>query len=170
MLSRLLRREKPRVFLGTLAVVPRTDLKRHLEQEGIIENESLDEALRRNLIEIFSLPLAQHVDAPLKSDLVLDVLIARFQSGEILDVGLGDAELTIFWRPKITVASRLYSLQTRKTKATFSVTEKMKWMQFMGRLFTWRGLFRSQPFVRADMEYLLCQACVKLLARMQKAL
>jgi hypothetical protein len=169
-LRRFLKREKPRVFLGDLAVAQRTDLKRHLEQEGILENENLDDALRRSLVEIFSLPSSQHVESPLPTDLVLDVQIPRFQSGEMLDVGLGDAELTIFWRPKITVTSRLYSLTTKETKATFSVTEKMKWRQFLRRLFTWRGLFRFQPFVRADMERLLCQACVKLLADMQRAI
>jgi hypothetical protein len=169
-LRRFLRREKPRVFLGVLAVAQRADLKRHLEQEGILENESLDDALRRSLIEIFSLPPAQYVESPLPTDLVLDVLIPQFQSGEILDVGFGDAELTLFWRPKITVTSRVYSLKTKETKATFSVTERMKWTQCFGRLFTWRGFFRFQPFVRADMERLLCQACVKLLANVQKAI
>ena len=92
MLRRFLRKEKPRVFLGVLAVVQRTDLKRHLEEEGILESESLDGALRRSLVEIFHC------------------------------------------RPRSP--SRL----------------------------------RFQPFVRADMELLLCQACVKLLADMQKAI
>lgn len=169
MLERLLRRQKPRVFLGAIAVADRTDVKRHLEQEGDFENEPLDGALRRSLVEIFSLPPADCVDKPLATDLVLDVWIPKYQSGEFVDVYLGGAGVTLFWRPRVTVASRLSSLVTKRTKATFSVTERMKWRQFLGRLFSWRGLFRTQPFVREDMEYLLCQACLKLLARMQKA-
>jgi hypothetical protein len=169
-LPKFLRRTKPRVFLGVIAVAPRTDLKRHLEQEGLLEPESLDDALLRHLTEIISLPPADQVEDPLPTDLVLDVLIPRFQSGEIVDVGLGDVGFTLLWRPRITVVSRLYSLKTNETKATFSISEQMRWGEFLGRLFTWRSLFRSGPFERRDMEYLLYQACAKLLVKLQKAL
>lgn len=168
MLGRLLRRKKPRVFLGAIAVSARTDLKRHFEQESVSEDAPLDSELQRSLTQIFCLPPAQSIEDPLPTDLVLDVWISKFQSGEVLDVDFGDAGVTLFWRPKVTVSSRLYSLITKKTKATFLVTEKMKWMHFLARIFSWRGFFRMQPFMRADMEYLLCQACAKLLAKMQK--
>ena len=89
MLPKFLRRTKPRVFLGVIAVVPRTDLKRHLEQEGLLEHESLDSALRRHLTEIISLPPADRVEGPLPTDLVLDVLIppggACFVRGHLND-------------------------------------------------------------------------------------
>lgn len=69
MLGRLLKRKKPRVFLGQLAVAPRTDLKRQLEQDSVFEGESVDDHLRRSLMEIFSLPLASSVVDPLATDL-----------------------------------------------------------------------------------------------------
>ena len=168
MLGRLFRRKKPRVFLGTIAVSARTDLKRHLEQDAAFEGAPLQGELHRSLTQIFSLPPAQSVADPLPTDLVVDVWISKFQLGEMLDVDLVDAGVTLFWRPKVSVSSRLYSLTTRKTKATFLVTEKMKWLQFFGRMFSWRGFFQGQPFLPADMEYLLCQACARLLAKMQK--
>jgi hypothetical protein len=158
------------VFLGAIAVADRTDLKRHLEQEGVFEDEPLDSALRRALTEIFSLPPADSVEDPLSTDLVLDVWIPKYQSGEVLDVYLGDAGISLWWRPKVTVSSRLSSLLTKQTKVTFSVTERMKWKHFLARVFSWRGFFLSQPFVRQDMEQLLCQACATLLTKMQKAL
>ena len=165
------RKEKPRVFLGVLAVAPRTDLKRHLDEKGLFEDANFDTALRQSLTEIFSLAPAQSVSSPLSSDLVLDVVIPKFQSGDAGVVSLEEIGFPIFWRPKVTVASRLYSLTTQKTKATFSVTEKMKWRQYLGRVFSWRGFLGFRPvFDRKDIEYLLYQACGKLLAKMQKAI
>jgi hypothetical protein len=169
--GRIFKKEKPRVFLGVLAVAPRTDLKRHLDEKGVFEDANLDTALRQSLTEIFSLAPVQSVSSPLATDLVLDVVIPKFQSGDAWDVSLEEIGFPIFWRPKVTVASRLYSLTTQKTKATFSVTEKMKWGQYLSRIVSWRVFFRFRPvFDRKDIEYLLYQACGKLLVKMQKAI
>lgn len=163
------RKHKPRVFLGAISVYERTDLKRHLEQEGLGESEPLDEALHRTLTEIFSLSPAASVEDPSSTDLALDVWIPKFQSGEMVYVDLFDTSITLLWRPKVTVSSRLYFMTTRKTKATFQVTEKMQWRHFLGRVFSWRGLFGWQPFARQDLELLLFQACARLVTKMQKS-
>ncbi len=169
MFSKLLKREKPRVFLGVLAVAPRSDIKRHLDQWGMFKNEDLDSSLRQSLKEIFALPSAQDVDDPQKTDLVLDVVVPKFQSGDAWDLSLGEIGIPLIWRPKITISSRLYYLNTEKTKETFSVTEKMKISYYIGRLFTWRAIFRFRPiFDSRDMEYLLYLACHKLLLKMKK--
>ena len=171
MLGQIFKKEKPRVFLGVLAVAPRTDLKRYLDEKGLFEDANLDTALRQSLTEIFSLSPVQSASSPLATDLVLDVVIPKFQSGDAWDVSLGEIGFPIFWRPKITVASRLYSLTTQKTKATFLVTEQMKWGQYLSRIISWRAFFRFRPvFDRKDIEYLLYQACGKLLVKMQKAI
>lgn len=171
MLGRLLQKEKPRVFLGTLAVTSRTDLKRHLDEYGLFEDANLESALRESIREIFPLPSAQGVESPLATDLVLDVIIPKFQSGDAWDASLGDIAFPIFWRPKITVASRLYYLKTKETKATFAATEKMGWGQYFGRIFTWRAFLRFKPvFDRNDIEHLLYRACEKLLAKMKKSI
>ncbi|MCG7948710.1 MAG: hypothetical protein N0C84_20430 [Candidatus Thiodiazotropha taylori] len=170
MFKKILNREKPRVYLGALAVAPRADIKRHVDQWGMFQNEDLDTGLRQNLKEIFSLPSAKEVAAPKSNDLVLDVVIPKFQSGDAWDLTIGDLGIPLMWRPKVTVSSRLYYLKSEKTKATFSVTEKMKLGHYIGRLFTWRAIFRFRPiFDSKDMEYLLYQACYKLLQKMQKA-
>ena len=170
MLNKILKKEKPRIFLGTLAVAPRADIKRHLDQWGMFKNEDLDSSLRQNLKEIFSLPSASEVGEPKSNDLVLDVVVPKFQSGDAWDLSLGDFGIPLMWRPKVTVSSRLYYLKSEKTKATFSVTEKMKFGQYISRLFTWRAFLRFRPvFDSKDMEYLLYQACHKLLLKMQKS-
>lgn len=124
---RWLRKHKPRVFLAAISVYPRNDLKRHIEQPDLGESEALDESLRRTLTEIFSLPPAASVDDPSSTDLALDVWIPKFHAGQMVDVDLFDAGITLMWRPKVTVASHLHFMTTGKTKATFKVTEKMKW-------------------------------------------
>jgi len=168
--GKILKRDKPRVFLGTLAVAPRSDIKRHLDQWGMFKDEDLDTSLRQNLQDIFSLPPAESVKDVQNTDLVLDVVVPKFQSGDAWDLSLGEIGIPIMWRPKITISSRLYYLNTDKTKVTFSVTEKMKFRQYLGRLFTWRAVLRFRPvFDSEDMEYLLYQACHKLLLKMQKA-
>ncbi len=152
-------------------MAPRSDIKRHIDQWGIFKNEDLDSNLRKNLKEIFSLPLAQNVKEPKKSDLVLDIVVPKFQSGDTLDLSLGDIGIPLMWRPKITISSRLYNLNTERTKATFSVTEKMDFGQYISRIFSWRAVFRFRPiFDSRDMEYLLYQACHKLLLKMKTAI
>lgn len=157
--------------MGSLAVAPRADIKRHLDQWGMFKNEALDSSLRENLKEIFSLPSANEVNEPKSNDLVLDVIVLRYQSGDAWDLSLGDFGIPLMWRPKVTVSSRLYYLKSEKTKVTFSVTEKMKLGQYIRRLFTWRAFLRFRPvFDSKNMEYLLYQACHKLLLKMKKAI
>lgn len=170
MFDKFLKREKPRVFLGTLAVVPRKDMKRYLDQWGLLQNESFDGSLRASLEEIFALPPASEITAPTSADLGLDVLIPSFQSGGYWNVSLGEFDLPVFWRPKVTVACRLYHLKSGKTKRTFSVTQKMPWGEFLRRQLTWQAIFRFHPtFDAEDMKRLLYVACQSLLNKLRKA-
>jgi hypothetical protein len=175
-LRKLLRkREKPRVFLGTLVVVPRADIKRRFEQWWSSHYQELETPLRSTLREIFSLPLASEVSDPLPTDLGLDVFIPSFQSGDALGVSLADLEIPVFWiflwRPKVTVTCRLYSLRSQETKFVYSVTQKMPWREYFGRLFTLPALFRSRPmFSVEDLNHLLNLACHSLLNRLTKAI
>jgi hypothetical protein len=169
--NKVLKREKPRVYLGALVVVPRTDIKRHLDQWGMFQTEDPETSISQSLQEIFSLPSVQPVEEPKNNDLVLDVIVTKYQLGDAWGLSLGDYGIPLLWRPKITVSSRLYYLKSKKTKATFLVTEKMKFGKFVGRLFTWRAFLGFRPvFDSKDMEYLLYQACHKLLLKMQKSL
>ncbi len=169
MFRRFLKREKPKVFLGTLAVVPRTDMKRYFDQWGMFRNEDFDKHLRTALQEIFLLPSASEVNAPTSTDLALDVFIPSFQSGDCLDISLGELGFPIFWHPKVTVFCRLYYLKSQKTKCTYSVTQKMPWGEFVNRLLSWRAIFRFRPtFDAEDINRLLYFACHSLLKNLRK--
>ena len=169
MLKRFLKREKPRVFLGTLAVVPRKDMKRYLDQWGMFRNVGFDSPLRATLEEIFTLPSASEVSAPTDADLGLDVIISSFQSGDLWNIGLGEIDFPIFWRPKVTVVCRLYSLKSQETKRTYKVTKKMGWGEFFKRQLTWRAILRFRPtFDSEDMKHLLYVACESMLIKLKK--
>lgn len=171
MFKKHLKKEKPRIYLGSLAVAPRTDLKKQTDQWGMFKQEDLDSSLRQNLKDIFSLPLASDISNPRDNDLVLDIVIPKFQSGDALDLSLGDIGIPLIWRPKLTLSSRLYSLKSEKTIATFSVTEKMRLGQYLSRFLTWRAFLHFRPlFDSKDMEYLLYQACHRLLLKMRKTI
>ena len=141
-----------------------------LDQKGVLQTEDLDTEMRRSLIGVFSLPSAQDVQNPRNSDLGIDVIVPKFQSGDAWDLSLGEFDIPLWWRPRITVSSRLYYLKTGKTKATFTVTDTMEWSQYVERLCTLRGLLRVRPmFDNEDMEKLLYRACHKLLLKMRNA-
>lgn len=169
MLKKFFRREKPRVYLGVLAVATRSDFKRNFDQWGMFRTEDLDMAMRQSLSEIFSLPSVQDIDEPKDSDIGLDVVIPKFQSGDAWNLSLGDFGIPLLWRPKVTISSRFYYVKSEKTKEIFSITEKMRWGQYFRRLLTWRAFLRLRPvFDGKDMEYLLYKAFHKLLLKMQK--
>jgi hypothetical protein len=166
------KREKPRVFLGELIVVPRADFKRHSDQWGLWHYEELEKPLQTTLREIFSLSPASEVSDPLATDLGLDVFIPSFQSGDASSISL-DLGIPVFWiflwRPKVTVTCRLYSLQSGETKYVYSVTQKMPWREYASRLFTLRALFRFRPLFSAeDLNHLLNLACHSLLNKLTK--
>jgi hypothetical protein len=168
-LKRFFKKEKAMVYLGCVAVAPRSDIKRHLDQWAFYGREDLDSSLRLFLEEIFDLPSAKDVENPTKTDLGLDIVVPKFQSGDIWDVSLGDIGFPVAWRPKIEIGSRLYSLATGKTVHTATVKVKMPWREYFSRLFTWRALLRFKPmFDSTDMNRLLAKACMQLITKLRK--
>lgn len=165
--KKLFGQEKPRVYLGTLAVVPRSDIKRHLDQWGYPDSEEPDTHVRQMLEDIFTLPKASDIDTPEKNDLVLDVIIPKFQLGELLPVEAGQFWFPLAWRPQVTVSSRLYYLKTGKTMATFHATQKLAWRDYLKAVLRPQSLLGLRaPFGTGDLEYLLNLACQKILVKM----
>jgi len=149
-------------------------MKPRLDQWGMFQREELETPLQATLLQIFSLPPASEVRDLLPTDLGLDVFVPSFQSGDFWSASLGDLGIPIFWvflwRPKVTVTCRLYLLQTRETQATFSVTQKMPWREYVSRLLTLRAFLRLRPIFSADdLNHLLKLACHSLLNQLTKA-
>jgi hypothetical protein len=167
--ERFIKRKKANVYLGSLAVTPRSDLKRYLDEWGIMGREDLDSSLRLTLEESFCLPLATSVETPLKTDLGLDVVVPKFQSGDAWDISLGEIGFPILWRPNIEIGARLYNLKSGKTVHTVVVLVKLRWKDYFSRIFTWRAFLRFKPmFDSSDMNLLLQRACIELLSKLRK--
>ena len=169
MLSKWFRRSKPRVFLGSLVVLPRTDLKRYLEWSGT--GTEVDEKLRSKLVELISLPPADQLLEPRDNDLCLDVAIPAFQSGSGALSHLGGEALPLVWRPRITVIGQLRQISTGRTHSHAKVTHKMPWSRFLAGSLNWRLIFLELTGASpAQMQALLHEACIKLLQRLRKTL
>ncbi|WP_160154645.1 hypothetical protein [Microbulbifer sp. ALW1] len=169
MLKRFFRREKSNIYLGTIAVVPRSDIKSKLDPWGSLSDEDMDLSLREYLAQIFDIPCANGVSNPEDTDLVLDVMVPKFQSGDLWDVSIGEVAFPIFWRPKIEIASRLYNLKTGKTVTTTRAKSKMPWREYFSRLFSWRSFLGFKPlFDSSDMNKLLLKACIEVLSKFKK--
>ena len=172
MLSRIFKKEKPKLWLGVVAVAPRSDLGRHFDEWNIFgRREDLDTSIRKTLENIFDLPLASSVNNPESNDYSLDIVVPKFQSGDAWDVSLGDIGFPLIWRPKIEIGARLVNLKSGKTVYTTTVKAKLKWRNYFARLFTLRGIFRFKPlFDSNDMNHLLHEACISLLKKLRKAI
>jgi hypothetical protein len=168
-LRKLLRREPARLFLGTIAVAPRRDFLRHLEDLPLLAPAPLERALHARLVELICVPAVSSADAVRPSDLAFDVVVQGYQFGGSADVALGLHGFSMFWRPKVRVAARLFYAQSNKTKTTFTVTERMPWSAYMSRMLSWKvllGLARLSH--RSDLERLLESASQKLLDKVHR--
>ncbi len=166
----LFKRERPRVYLGTITVVPRADFKRYFEHDYPypipVANLESEEKITDGLAEIFALPLASEAQSPTSSDLVLDVVVPHFQLGHVILEDLGKFPLFLFWRPRIEVRSRLRSFKTQKPIATFAVKEKLPWGEFVKQSTRVKFVPILSLRRQADMDNLLNQACVRLIKKM----
>lgn len=168
---RFQRKEKsrPRVFLGTLAVVPREDIKWVLEDMFGDPGSEIEGFLHDQLEEIFALPQASTADPVLESDLCIDVYIPGFHSGSADMLQVTHWHVPLFWRPKIELRARLYRLHDRKLIKTFMVTEKPTLREFWSAALSWRSVFGSgEAFDEKDLAYLLNRGAVRLLQKIVK--
>ncbi|MDO8345813.1 MAG: hypothetical protein Q7T48_21615 [Cellvibrio sp.] len=168
MLKNIFKKEKPRVYLGTLAVVPRTGIKKSFDSWDLTRVVELDGKLKETLTEVFCLPPSNSRIEVLESDLVLDVLISEFQLGAAL---LPEILFPILWRPKVTLVSKLSNLNSGKTKRVLAVTEKMPWAGFFSRLLTFQGLIGLRPsFNVNDLEKLLYIGSEKVFTKLKNSI
>ena len=171
MFKRIFKRDKSRVYLGSISVAPRSDIKRHFNNIGLLDHQSakeLEESVHAKLLEIFNLPLASALEEIKNSDLGLDILVPNHQLGNYIPANLYYFGMIGFWRPKVQIAARLYNLKKGKTIHTETVTVKMPWHEYIDRMLSWRGLTGIKPmFDSADMEPLLYRASLNLVSRLK---
>lgn len=171
MLEKYFKKPPARILLGHFAVVPRDDFKRWSEEWALIESTELEPGIYQSLREIFTFPKLSDISDKQSNDLVIDIMVPDYQGGDFWSGSFGEIAFLYLWRPRVKIAARLYNRISGKTVMTSTVTEKMAWSYYLGRLWSWRGFTRLKPlFDSEDMDYLLSQASHKLLLKIQKSM
>lgn len=133
-------KESSRVFLGSLIVAKRSELKKS-DEWGLTKSFDLQAELKARLDEVITLQHVSDVEDLASTDLVLDITVVSAQSGEFDAAVLqGMGTLPIWWRPKVEVRAKLYYAISGKTKAEVCMKEKMPWKEYLAGVLTINGL------------------------------
>ncbi|MDO3381202.1 hypothetical protein [Gilvimarinus algae] len=167
MISKIFKKDKPRVYLDKMLVASRDEFEK-TDEWGIFKSEDLEDGVREKLDGIFCLPPISTRQDSKKSDLALELVVLKVRGGEFEGVDFGLLGFApIFWRPKIELAARLYYLDSGKTHSTYKAKEIMRWGEYFSGVFSLRGFFRYKPiFGPKNLEPILYKACEKLLFKM----
>jgi hypothetical protein len=169
MFQKYFRKEKPHIYLGQLAIVPKEDWKR-IDERGIFRSENLEVGLKKLLEEtfVFQSLSERQVEAP--RDLALDVFVSSYSGGAFDAFSSSDFFIPIVWRPEVELKARVTSVGTGKIVTIQSVKVKMRWGTYFSRVFSCRGVFRMEPlFDIKDVEPLFFQAAHQILLKIKKA-
>ena len=162
-------RTRPRVFLGTLAVIPREDPKWVLEDMFGDPGSEIEGALHGELEEIFALAPASSADPVLKTDLCVDVYIPGYHTGMAEAFELPGFTIPLLWRPKVELKARLYRLHDRKLVKSFTVRERPTYRECFAAAFSLRAIFSfGPPADDGNMASLLNRASLRLLRKIAK--
>ncbi|KEI71269.1 hypothetical protein [Endozoicomonas elysicola] len=159
---------KYKLYLGQIEVVERRDLKRFLDQSGYWGGGKLNEQLYHRLLDIFDLPLAKSLSVVSEQDLAIDIAIPGFQGGAAFIGSLDATVFPVFWRPKVQVNAKIYTIETGQTLHQVEVVSKMAWKTYLQGIISPRallGLF--PPFGIKDLEPLLFESCYKAVTRLR---
>ena len=153
------------VFLGDIAVAPRSGIKRYFEV-GWTE-EQTDEALRSWIAELLEMPIYRNGELTNKV-YVLDIFVTHYQCGT--DVGIwSNPMLPIFWRPSVTIAAKL-RMADRNVLGTCRVTKSMSWWQTIRNIVNPTKWFILRSVASEnDMKTVLAQGLVQVLDALRKA-
>ncbi len=160
-------RKTPRVYAGSVIVVPRVDNGGLWDFFTGGSNQGVEARLQQQLKELFALTACADRADFKEDDLGLDVFLSSYQQGGFESGTVGSWEMDFFWRPTVELKARLYSLNTGKEKSSFRVVERVTWKELFGRVlvrrwFTWRW----ETFDEKDLEALLNRAGERLLKKM----
>jgi hypothetical protein len=162
------KKEKPKLFLGAIVVVPRNEIMK-IDEWGLFKGENLEDSVRVKLEYLFSLPSVHEYSTFNDGDLALEIIVTKLQGGEFTSAQFSPIDIPIMWRPKVQIKARLFFINSKKTKRVFDVSQKMPWSQYFSRVFSFRGIIRFKPlFETVDLEPMLYKACEQLLGKLAK--
>ena len=155
-------KEKPRVFLGTILVNDKPNVKRLWGDKGWTPDEDMQHAFHKQLSDIFALaPMTVKANHGL-NDLGLDIGLQGIDQG----MSLRFRWFPIIWRPRIHLQARLFNIQTQQEMASFEITENAQWKEVATR-YDW--IFDDLFFGKKELIVLINRASTKLLQKVVKA-
>lgn len=142
------------LYLGDLAVVPRSDLRRFFEPDW--EGEEEDLSLKTWISEALELPLYSESVETKQEFLILDVIVGEYRRGAGDSIEFGEAFFPLFWRPYVKMHIRIRSEKGKKVLGDRVVKRKMHLGEYLDKAFSWRSVFfGAANFEESDMHYLV---------------
>ena len=148
------KREKFPLYLGDLAVVPRTDIQRFLEFDW--NGTETDLELKEWISDALSLPLHLDTNLPTGDYLVIDVMISEYRTGGSGTVGVGVGDIPLFWRPYVKLHVRLKQGSKKGVLGDFVIKKQMPWREYLGKVLSLRSILNwGGVFTDRDLKYLV---------------
>ena len=125
-----LKLKKPRrcrqpLYLGDLAVVPRSDIRRFFEFDW--KGDETDISLKQWMSETLELPLVNERAYSTDNFLVIDVLLGEYRIGGSGFLDINPYSFLLLWRPYAKLHFRLRDGKTDRLLGNYLVTRKMQW-------------------------------------------
>ena len=159
---------KPRVYLNSIRVESRAEPEL-LDQYYSEDCAAIRDRIRARLGEFINLPHVATINHTRTSDLALDVLVPRFETG----IWAFDTRYRLFhfdpgWQPWLELQARLCRVVSGETISQTSVTAKLSREVDAGRARSLRALLSSQPKFRPrDLDSLVAEGCLQALDRLR---
>lgn len=167
-----MKRQPSRLVLGRVGIAPGIGSQR-IDSVASLARRSArgdDDALAMMLAEILSsIPTLQGPGQT--AEMALDAELLEFRFGGAIDLSLGTVGLPLWWRPRVCLQGRVYSLESKETRTVLRTTRRRSWPLFLCRILSWRVLLGlDSPASVADVRRLLEKAGAALVARAIRAL
>lgn len=127
------------LYIGDLAVVPRSDIHRYFEFDW--EGVDTDVALRDWISETLELPTLNENNGSGNEFLIIDVLLSQYRTGSSGSFDVGAWGFFLLWRPSIRLQFRLREGCGNAVLGNYLVTKKMPWGVYLRKAISWRGIF-----------------------------
>ena len=161
------RKPKHRLYLGACKVLPSEKLAETWELRPIFGPS--DTELERKFGEWLDLPSLEPNQVVDENDLVADVYLKEYRSGQDLSGDIGGIPLLFFWRPRAEVAAIISSAQTSKIVAKESATYKLPWGMFIRLALTPRALFLGVAAAGSQQtDFLIGNALISLFSKLRE--
>ncbi len=160
----------PRLFLGEVAVVPKSNFDRILDEisRNPFSSQS-DMDLRACINKWLEIPQL-YGTAEIENAIIVDIYVCAYRNGHGLWGSIGDLPISIFWRPCVEIRARTSHATSRNVISTFSKRTKMPWRMFLNRLFSVRSLLLGRGVASdAEMQAILGETLLNLMKDIRSA-